>query len=223
MQDTQVDKCRKFSGGISKILANAWKHKEALQTTDLPLMVDVLSRQLYTLGFSSTSEGSSDTSNDDKLKSFTTTTMSSLNSLGTHLERIGEDRAIKEIQRRKTIENFFSTLWRRKDLSNVDLINATEGVGLIINSEDFQSNKVSFSLVDAPYAFRPVNILSETQKDTLQGISSRPCGEIETVADDVLQCEKVHFSSLVKQPGVKRRIRPVLDFAMLARRVSSKK
>eukprot|EP01138_Halocafeteria_seosinensis_P002199 gb/GECG01002251.1/.p1 GENE.gb/GECG01002251.1/~~gb/GECG01002251.1/.p1 ORF type:complete len:313 (+),score=45.05 gb/GECG01002251.1/:1-939(+) len=200
LTEEQQDKCEKFSHGLAQILSNAWAHKEALQTTDMPLMIDILSRQVFTLGF--VTSGEEDSGKKDPLKAFEAPAMNAFHALGKYLDRIGEERALNEIKRRKAIANFLSTLWRRPDLDKDAVLTGIEGIGFIISSEEFQT----------------------TKKDMLKRPSSRPTSGVETVADDLMKCDSVHFTPLSKESSSnKRRMRPVLDLVSFSRRQSRKK
>jgi len=137
IRSDHLAKCAKFERGFGIVLKNAWTHAEAVQTTDLPLLLchcgDVLA-----------------TANGDKerVKALAAegvlcerqevVVMFYVRGLMKRIDDVGEDRVMplmKEHRLFSSMLEFLSKWW--KELDDQSLISAAEALALVCATEDF--------------------------------------------------------------------------------------
>ena len=131
----------KFETGLGTILKHAWMHVEAVQTTDLPLLInfcaDVLQNALDHPNFVQERIDAKTFSKKQEVL-----VMHYIRGLMRQTEEIGEDRIVPLLKERKMVTLMLSFLnsWS-ESMNDEHLIASVEAVSLIIETEDFQTFK----------------------------------------------------------------------------------
>ena len=134
----------KFETSLGVILQNAWLHVEAIQTTDLPLLInfcaDVLQNCMDHPGFV---QERIDLNVLNKKQEVLV--MKYIRCIMKQIEEVGEDRIMPLMKERKIftlILAFLSSWAENMDVENLTV--SVEGLALMIESEDFQTFKDSY-------------------------------------------------------------------------------
>lgn len=133
------DKCEKFEKGLGVVLRNAWQHMEALQTTDLPLLINYIGDVLE-----------SGMENNDLLEGYSRKgdlqlrqeflVFHYLAGLMRHIDDISEDRVMPIIRDRRVFMNAVKVLcYSHNGLSSSDTLKAIDVLAMIVGTDDFHT------------------------------------------------------------------------------------
>jgi hypothetical protein len=173
-----------FERGLCQLLANAWVHSEALQTTDLPLLVEVVSTILR--------RGAADKGAEPLAGRATSLVGRFLGALGKHADKVGEERLLAELVRRRVLELFAVHLRdNNARLAPADRDAGVDGVAAIMATEDFQTRRDEF-LAD------------------------------DKAVDDWTALRALLTPLTASDAERRKRLRPLLDFVTLAERRAKK-
>lgn len=133
LKPAEQEVCLKFEKGIGELLKNAWMHSEALQTTDLPLLVshtgDILS-DAASSEFKESVEGTQPA-----------VAIHYVLAMGKHLDSVGESRIMPLILQHHVVKNLIVHVSKnRKFLPDGDLVAAAEAMALLADSEEFRTH-----------------------------------------------------------------------------------
>lgn len=171
----EVESALKFEEGIGFLLANVWLHEEALQTTDLPLLVAVLKTILKRW----VAPGKYTGPQDKRLLGFAFRT---LFAVGKCLDRVGESRVVTEVLKQGLFNDIvaaFAAL--HGNVSDETLVNALTGLSTIVASEDFQTQRDAFLTVPETVATLltlPDLVLARYTDDTVRRRALRPLNDL---------------------------------------------
>ncbi|OQS07911.1 hypothetical protein THRCLA_00094 [Thraustotheca clavata] len=129
-----------FERGLGVMLKNAWLHVEALQTTDLPLLIEYVATIL-----NNCREEPGFFSEKDPADSQEVIVLYYLHGLLKRLEDIGESRIMPLMQERQIFE---LVAWHlehnNRSFSPEDTLTAAEVLALICDTEDFQTHPTNY-------------------------------------------------------------------------------
>eukprot|EP00640_Fibrocapsa_japonica_P003611 CAMPEP_0113935416 /NCGR_PEP_ID=MMETSP1339-20121228/2567_1 /TAXON_ID=94617 /ORGANISM="Fibrocapsa japonica" /LENGTH=304 /DNA_ID=CAMNT_0000937563 /DNA_START=183 /DNA_END=1097 /DNA_ORIENTATION=+ /assembly_acc=CAM_ASM_000762 len=176
------DKLDAFEKGLGCVLRNAWRHVEAIQTTDLPLLINYIGDVMEDA-----------VRNPTRLESFQkagelekrqeVVVIYYLASLMTQVDEVSEDRVMPLIKERRLFSLLVSVMHaHHAKLNEGDLLTALTALSLICDTEDFSTYK------DTEY-------LEETEEKEM--LSSLHTDVIEDLTEDW---------------DTRRKIRPLLDY-----------
>ncbi len=154
-----VEKCDKFEMGLGLVLRNAWDHVEAIQTTDLPLLINYA---VMVLQFAlDHPEQITLRVNDGTLgRRQEVIVMHYIQGLMKQVELIGEDRLMPIIKEGRIYSLMLRFLHRwYKQLEDDDLARSAEALSRLIDTEDFVTFKTAYAEEDDQ------NLLVELDED----------------------------------------------------------
>lgn len=124
----------KFEKGLGTLLKNAWMHVEALQTTDLPLLIEHIGAVL-----SEAAEGKLDA--HESLEGLqAAVALHYLLAFGKHLDDVDESRVMPFMLENDVIKHAIVHLHRNHArLPPDDLAAGAEGLALLVDSEEFKT------------------------------------------------------------------------------------
>ncbi|GMI00144.1 hypothetical protein TrST_g4289 [Triparma strigata] len=136
-----VSKMDKFEMGLGVVLRNAWTHVEAVQTTDIPLLIGYC-EEVLKFGLEN-KEFVQKRANDDTFgRRQEILTMHYIAGLIQQVDEVGEDRLMPLFKEKKLFSLMltFMNMWSEAmDEKNLQV--AAEGLSLIIETEDFATFK----------------------------------------------------------------------------------
>jgi hypothetical protein len=200
-----VASCSKFEFGMGLLLANAWLHKEALQTTDLPLLVGVAAtimaddvRPPQAMAVPAGGAGEEDataasaagTGVSASTRPLASIVCRFLLAIGRNFSAVGEARVVGELLKQRLFELIFVHMGtRRATLHAKDVAVGLEGLAMLLASEEFQTAKAR--AVQEPAAIASVlrfreNVLDEHCEEAADRKKLRPlldfCAEMQRKA-----------------------------------------
>jgi len=136
VSEGEADRLKTFERGIGALLANAWLHVEALQTTDIPLMIR-LSGEILEFALAHKDDAG------DKLENrLPAVVVHFLFALGKALDHISERRVFPELMSRSVFQLLVQHLATNSGrLSAEDRTAGAEALALLAAAEDFSTNK----------------------------------------------------------------------------------
>ncbi|ETV71902.1 hypothetical protein H257_13032 [Aphanomyces astaci] len=150
-----------FERGLGVMLKNAWLHVEALQTTDLPLLLEYVAGVLTFC-----EEEPAYVEKKDLVDSQEILVVYYLHGLLKQLEHISEDRVMPLVLEKQLFALLASHIQRHwKSFSDTDVIVACEVLALLCDTEDFQTHGPSY--VSSAQTCRDLRAI---QEDILDGL-----------------------------------------------------
>ncbi|GMI47387.1 hypothetical protein TrCOL_g3648 [Triparma columacea] len=136
-----MSKMDKFEKGLGVVLKNAWSHVEAIQTTDLPLLIDYCS-QVVKFGVENKEFVSTKVEDNSLCERQEVVVMHYIMDLMNRVDDIGEDRLMPLMKEKKLFSLMlrFINTWST-DMMEEHLIVGLTALALIIETEDFKTFK----------------------------------------------------------------------------------
>lgn len=144
MREDQVEVMDKFEKGLGLTLRNAWKHSEAIQTTDLPLLVKHISDVLLSALEDPTPLESHQKAGDlcERQESLV---LHYLKGLCQQAGEISEDRFMPVVMEQKVLPRLAEFLQvHHGKLRPADLLVGAQALAAILDTEDFQTYEDSY-------------------------------------------------------------------------------
>lgn len=162
-----VEKCDKFEKGLGLVLRNAWLHMEALQTTDLPLLVNYIGDVLET-GMENFDLLEMYSKNGDLQLRQEFLVFHYLGGLMRNIDDISEDRIMPIMRDRRVFMNAVKVLCcYHSALTSADALKAIDVLAMIVGTDDFNTHPEEFIRGE-----RDLNYLMDLKMSCLDNFTS---------------------------------------------------
>mmetsp|Transcript_15000 Transcript_15000/g.52220 ORF Transcript_15000/g.52220 Transcript_15000/m.52220 type:complete len:345 (-) Transcript_15000:1570-2604(-) len=143
LEESPMMRLDKFERGMGSLLRNAWQHVEAIQTTDLPLLLkhisDVLGDAMHEETGRARMRRFAQVDGDLKDRQ-EVLVLHYLRGLTSHIDDIMELRFMKLVRDERTVERVVDFLdAHHAQLRKEDLLVAAQALSALVDSEDFQT------------------------------------------------------------------------------------
>lgn len=232
-----LEACEKFEVGVCRTLHNVWGHPEAAQTSDVPLLLELLTRVLQSgiassvawyAGAEATSSpaGSAAAPAEGGATSLTTSVpiedtlvahaLLFLGDFGQHLHamRLQMDTFMQQLVRHNVFGAWVAVVMvNPHSIPDALLLESAQGVALLVASEDFEVRREDILAAPLP------ELRGGEGEEKLQTEGGgKTGGSGMTVGEGMVALGAGVLKTLASSSATKRSVRPLLDLAALCKR-----